>query len=209
MKIFKFGGASVKNAAGVKNILNVLRYTGHEKTLIVVSAMGKTTNALEQVVQSFFDNKEMYLQDLEKVKENHYCIIEDLFDGEKVEVNQKVTALFDGVLSFLRNTDIKEYSMIYDQVVSVGELVSSTIISKYMNREGMENSWLDARHCIKTDTYFRDANLYWNDTEAAIEKEVDGKSTIISQGFIGRAPNGLTTTLGREGSDYSLSLIHI
>ena len=152
MKIFKFGGASVKNAAGVKNILNVLHYTGYEKTLIVVSAMGKTTNALEQVVQSFFDNKEMYLQDLEKVKENHYCIIEDLFDGEKVEVNQKVTALFDGVLSFLRNTDIKEYSMIYDQVVSVGELVSSTIISKYMNREGMENCWLDALQCIKTDT---------------------------------------------------------
>ena len=206
MKIFKFGGASVKNAAGVKNILNVLHYTGYEKTLIVVSAMGKTTNALEQVVQSFFDNKEMYLQDLEKVKENHYCIIEDLFDGEKVEVNQKVTALFDGVLSFLRNTDIKEYSMIYDQVVSVGELVSSTIISKYMNREGMENSWLDARHCIKTDTYFRDANLNWNDTEIAIEKEVDGKSTIISQGFIGRAPNGLTTTLGREGSDYSAAI---
>ena len=206
MKIFKFGGASVKNAAGVKNILNVLRYTGHEKTLIVVSAMGKTTNALEQVVQSFFDNKEIYLKDLEQVKENHYCIIEDLFDGEKVEVNQKVTTLFDGVLSFLRNTDIKEYSIIYDQVVSVGELVSSTIISMYMNREGMENSWLDARECIKTDTYFRDANLYWNDTEAAIEKEVDGKSTIISQGFIGRAPNGLTTTLGREGSDYSAAI---
>ena len=168
MKIFKFGGASVKNAAGVKNILNVLHYTGYEKTLIVVSAMGKTTNALEQVVQSFFDNKEMYPQDLEQVKENHYRIIEDLFDYEKVDVNQKVTALFDAVLSFLRDTDIRDYSMIYDQVVSVGELVSSTIISKYMNREGMENSWLDARHCIKTDTYFRDANLNWNDTEICL-----------------------------------------
>ena len=121
MKIFKFGGASVKNAAGVKNILNVLRYTGHEKTLIVVSAMGKTTNALEQVVQSFFDNKEMYPQDLEQVRENHYRIIEDLFDYEKVDVNQKVTALFDAVLSFLRDTDIREYSMIYEQEVSVRE----------------------------------------------------------------------------------------
>ena len=206
MKIFKFGGASVKDAAGVKNILNVLRHTGYENTLIVVSAMGKTTNVLEQVVQSFFHNKDMYPQDLEQVKENHYSIIKDLFHDEKVEVTQKVNALFDGVLSFLRNTDIKEYSMIYDQVVSVGELVSTTIVSQYMNREGIENSWLDARQCIKTDAYFRDANLYWTDTEAAIEKEVDGRSTMISQGFIGTAPNGLTTTLGREGSDYSAAI---
>ena len=206
MKIFKFGGASVKDAVGVKNILNVLRHTGFENILIVVSAMGKTTNALEKVVQSHFKNKEMYPHDLERVRESHHRIIEDLFKDDKVEITQKVNALFDGVLSFLRKTDNGEYSMIYDQVVSVGELVSTTIISLYMKREGIENSWLDARLCIKTDAYFRDANLYWTDTEAAIGKEVDGKSTMISQGFIGSAPNGLTTTLGREGSDYSAAI---
>ncbi len=206
MKVFKFGGASVKDAAGVKNILRVLRHTGFKDTLIVVSAMGKTTNALEQVVHSFFENKEQFPQYMEKVREDHHRIIEELFESESAAINQKVNALFDGVLTFLNTTDIEEYSLVYDQVVSVGELVSTTIISAYMEREGMENTWLNARECIKTDAYFRDANLYWTDTEAAIQQAVNGKSTLISQGFIGSASNGLTTTLGREGSDYSAAI---
>ena len=206
MKVFKFGGASVKDAAGVKNILRVLRHTGFKDTLIVVSAMGKTTNALEQVVHSFFENKEQFPQNLQKVREDHHRIIEELFESESAVISQKVNALFDGVLTFLDTTNAQEYSLVYDQVVSVGELVSTTIISHYMNKEGMENHWLDARECIKTDAYFRDANLYWTDTEAAIQQAVNGKSTLISQGFIGSAPNGLTTTLGREGSDYSAAI---
>ncbi len=206
MKVFKFGGASVKDAAGVKNILRVLRHTGFKDTLIVVSAMGKTTNALERVVRSFFENKEQFPQDLQKVREDHHRIIEELFESENAVISQKVNALFDGVLTFLDTTDVQEYSLVYDQVVSVGELVSTTIISDYMEREGMENTWLDVRECIKTDAYFRDANLYWTDTEAAIQQAVNGKSTLISQGFIGSAPNGLTTTLGREGSDYSAAI---
>ena len=206
MKVFKFGGASVKDAVGVKNILRVLQHIGFKDTLIVVSAMGKTTNALEQVVHSFFENKQQYPQHLQKVKENHQRIIEDLFESENTEINQKVNILFDVVLTFLNNTDAKEYSLIYDQVVSLGELVSTTIISHYMNKEGMENHWLDARECIKTDAYFRDANLYWTDTEAAIQAKFNGKSTLISQGFIGGSSNGFTTTLGREGSDYSAAI---
>ena len=206
MKVFKFGGASVKDAAGVKNILGVLRHTGFKDTLIVVSAMGKTTNALEQVVHSFFENKEQFPQDLQKVREDHHRIIEDLFDSESAVISQRVNVLFDGVLTFLNTTDIKNYSLVYDQVVSVGELVSTTIISAYMDSEGMENTWLDARKCIKTDAYFRDANLYWTDTEAAIQQSVNGKNTLISQGFIGSTSNGLTTTLGREGSDYSAAI---
>ena len=206
MKVFKFGGASVKDAAGVKNILGVLRHTGFKDTLIVISAMGKTTNALEQVVHSFFENKEQFPQDLQKVREDHHRIIEDLFDSESAVISQRVNVLFDGVLTFLNTTDIKNYSLVYDQVVSVGELVSTTIISAYMDSEGMENTWLDARECIKTDAYFRDANLYWTDTEAAIQQSVNGKNTLISQGFIGSTSNGLTTTLGREGSDYSAAI---
>ena len=206
MKVFKFGGASVKDATGVKNILSVLKFTGFENTLIVVSAMGKTTNALEQVVHSFFENKEQFTQDLETVRENHHRIIEDLFKASNTEILLKVNALFDSVLTFLSTTDADEYSLIYDQVVSVGELVSTTIISHYMQQEGMKNTWLDARECIKTDAYFRDANLDWNDTETAIQKAAQGKSTLISQGFIGSSPNGLTTTLGREGSDYSAAI---
>ncbi len=207
MKVFKFGGASVKDAAGVKNILSVLQQTGSEETLIVVSAMGKTSNALEQVVHSFYENKAQFHQDLESVRKTHHRIIEELFKTKNIVITQKVNAFFDRVLAFLDSTYDEEYSLVYDQVVSLGELVSSTIISDYMRLEGMENSWLDARECIKTDAYFRDANLYWTDTEAAIlKKKVEGKSTMISQGFIGSAPNGLTTTLGREGSDYSAAI---
>ena len=206
MKVFKFGGASVKDAAGVKNILRVLRHTGFEDTLIVVSAMGKTTNALEQMVHSFFENKEQFPKDLEKVREDHYRIIEDLFELESGATKEKVYALFESVLTFLKATNSNDYSLVYDQVVSVGELVSTTIISDYMEREGIENTWLDARECIKTDAYFRDANLYWTDTEEAIKQAVNGKSTLISQGFIGSASNGLSTTLGREGSDYSAAI---
>ncbi len=206
MKVFKFGGASVKDAAGVKNIVRVLQHTGFKDTLIVVSAMGKTTNALEQVVQSFFENREQFPQYIEIVRQNHYSIIEDLFESENTDIKQKVNILFDGILSFLNTTDAKDHSLIYDQVVSVGELVSTTIISHYMNKEGMENHWLDARQCIKTDAYFRDANLYWTDTEAAIQDAVNGRGTFISQGFIASASNGLTSTLGREGSDYSAAI---
>ena len=206
MKIFKFGGASVKDANGVKNILNVLKHTGFDNTLIVVSAMGKTTNALERVVSSFFENKVQFSVDLELVRIQHHSIIKELYDAENKVITDKVNALFDGVLDFLKTTDSEDYSWVYDQVVSLGELVSTTIISDYMQSQDIDNTWLDARKCIKTDAYYRDANLYWTDTEAAIQKEVAGKRTLVSQGFIASAPNGDTTTLGREGSDYSAAI---
>lgn len=206
MKIFKFGGASVKDANGVKNILNVLKHTGFDNTLIVVSAMGKTTNALERVVFSFFENKAQFSADLELVRIQHHSIIKELYDAENKVITDKVNALFDGVLDFLKTTDSDDYSWVYDQVVSLGELVSTTIISDYMQSQDIDNTWLDARKCIKTDAYYRDANLYWTDTEAAIQKEVAGKRTLVSQGFIASAPNGDTTTLGREGSDYSAAI---
>lgn len=206
MKIFKFGGASVKDANGVKNILNVLKHTGFDNTLIVVSAMGKTTNALERVVSSFFENKVQFSVDLELVRIQHHSIIKELYDAENKVITDKVNTLFDGVLDFLKTTDSGDYSRVYDQVVSLGELVSTTIISDYMQSQNIDNTWLDARKCIKTDAYYRDANLYWTDTEAAIQKEVAGKRTLVSQGFIASAPNGDTTTLGREGSDYSAAI---
>ena len=206
MKIFKFGGASVKDANGVKNILNVLKHTGFDNTLIVVSAMGKTTNALERVVSSFFENKAQFSADLELVRIQHHSIIKELYDAENKVITDKVNTLFDGVLDFLKTTDSDDYSWVYDQVVSLGELVSTTIISDYMQSQDIDNTWLDARKCIKTDAYYRDANLYWTDTEAAIQKEVAGKRTLVSQGFIASAPNGDTTTLGREGSDYSAAI---
>ena len=206
MKIFKFGGASVKDADGVRNILSVLKYTGFKDTFIVVSAMGKTTNALEKVVHSYFENKEHLPKKFEVVRSNHHKIVEDLFTEDKALVIEKIDALFDKALSFLSGNAVHNYSLVYDQVVSIGELVSSTIISYYLRHEDIENTWLDARKCIKTDNYYRDANLNWEKTKTEILIMVKGKSTLISQGFIGSAPNGMTTTLGREGSDYSAAI---
>lgn len=206
MKVFKFGGASVKDADGVRNILSVLKHTGFDNTLIVVSAMGKTTNALEKVVHSYFENREQFHKKLEAVRSYHHQIIAGLLGKEKVLVTEKIDSLFDGALGFLFDNAVDNYSLVYDQVVSIGELVSSTIISYYMRHEDIENTWLDARKCVKTDTYYRDANLDWEKTKTKILTMVKGKSTLISQGFIGSAPNGMTTTLGREGSDYSAAI---
>ena len=206
MKIFKFGGASVKDADGVRNILSVLKHTGFDNTLIVVSAMGKTTNALENVVHSYFENKEQFPKKLEAVRSYHHQIIAGLFSDEKVLVTEKIDSLFDGASGFLFDNPVDNSSLVYDQVVSIGELVSSTIISYYMRHEDIENTWLDARKCVKTDTYYRDANLDWEKTKTEILTMVKGNSTLISQGFIGSAPNGMTTTLGREGSDYSAAI---
>lgn len=206
MKIFKFGGASVKDANGIINILSVLKHTGFDNTLIVVSAMGKTTNALEQVVHSYFDNKDQFPKNLEAIRSNHHQIIAELFHADKVLITEKIDFLFDEALSFLNENSVDNFSLVYDQVVSVGELVSTSIISHYMTNENLENAWLDARKCIKTDDYYRDANLDWEKSKTKIQKMVKGKSTLISQGFIGGAPNGMTTTLGREGSDYSAAI---
>ena len=206
MRIFKFGGASVRDAAGVINILSVLKHTGFSETLIVVSAMGKTTNALEKVVKNYFDETPRYLEYLEKIKQNHYQIIAELFQQDSAQTKENVDQLFEEIIIFLNNNNYEDYSLIYDQVVSLGELVSTTIISNYITSQGIKNRWLDARKCIKTDSYYRDANLDWEATQKSILKAADGNSTLISQGFIGSDSEGLTTTLGREGSDYSAAI---
>ena len=206
MRVFKFGGASVKDASGVINILTVLKHTGFSETFIVVSAMGKTTNALEEVVKNYFDGTGRYLEDLEKIKQNHYQIIAELFEQDSAQTKENINQLFEEIIVFLNNNNSKDYSLIYDQVVSLGELVSTTIISNYMTFQGIENRWLDARKSIKTDNYYRDANLDWEATQKLILKAAYGNSTLISQGFIGSDSEGLTTTLGREGSDYSAAI---
>ncbi len=206
MRVFKFGGASVRDAAGVINILSVLKHTGFSETLIVVSAMGKTTNALEKVVKNYFDETPRYLEYLEKIKQNHYQIIAELFQQDSAQTKENVDQLFEEIIIFLNNNNYEDYSLIYDQVVSLGELVSTTIISNYITSQGIENHWLDARKCIRTDSYYRDANLDWEATQKSILKAADGNSTLISQGFIGSDSEGLTTTLGREGSDYSAAI---
>ncbi len=205
MKIFKFGGASVKDADGVRTILQLLKTVGYKDTLIVVSAMGKTTNAMETVVDHYFNDSKALAQSLLEVKKQHLDIVQQLFQPQAA-VFGAVERLFESLQNFLTTNKSTHYSFVYDQVVSYGELLSTQIISHYFAAEGLQNQWLDARTCIKTDAYYRDANLDWEATTKAIQENSPNNTLVITQGFIASDDNNFTTTLGREGSDYSAAI---
>ena len=206
MRIFKFGGASVKDADGIHNMYRVLEQTGHENTLIVVSAMGKTTNALEKLIEVYFEDSQKTESQLNEVIDYHLGIMNEIFDHPNHEVYDEVKRRFDYLRTFLKNNKSPHYSFVYDQVVSTGELVSTTIINYYLNSKAISADWLDARECIQTDASYRDANVDWTRTEVAINGQVSPNRLYITQGFIGSDDNNFTTTLGREGSDYTAAI---
>jgi len=206
MQVFKFGGASVKDANGVKNLAKVLQKVGHKKTLIVVSAMGKTTNALELVIKNYFNNKKELQSSLQEVKKYHNAILLDLFENEQHPIFKTLSILFDELNAFLKSNKSPDYNFVYDQVIGYGELVSTRIISGYLNETGFQNDWLDVREFIKTDNYYRRANVHWEDTQALINKKFNTSILNITQGFLGSDKNNFTTTLGREGSDYTAAI---
>lgn len=207
MRVFKFGGASVKDALGVKNLVSVLEQVGHENTLIVISAMGKTTNAMEVVIGNYFNNQAELQSALQEVVKYHNQIIFDLFENEMHPVFNTVKALFDELKAFLKTNKSPDYNFVYDQVIGYGELVSTTIISAYLNEVGYKNNWIDVRQLIKTDDYYRRANVNWDQTQTNILTHVNTKQLNITQGFLGSDKNNFTTTLGREGSDYTAAII--
>ena len=207
MRVFKFGGASVKDALGVKNLVSVLEQVGHENTLIVISAMGKTTNAMEVVIGNYFNNQAELQSALQEVVKYHNQIIFDLFENEMHPVFNTVKTLFDELKAFLKTNKSPDYNFVYDQVIGYGELVSTTIISAYLNEVGYKNNWIDVRQLIKTDDYYRRANVNWDQTQTNILTHVNTKQLNITQGFLGSDKNNFTTTLGREGSDYTAAII--
>ena len=206
MRIFKFGGASVKDASSVKNVANVLQKVGYEDVLIIVSAMGKTTNALEAVVETYLNNPGQLKTALQELEAFHLNIVADLLGENKTPLVEKVRGLIQELATFFKHNKAPNYSFVYDQTVSFGELLSTTIIVDYLVSIGLPAKWLDARQCVKTDDYYRDANLDWELTQTKIKEQVKGAKLIVSQGFIGSDANNFTTTLGREGSDYSAAI---
>ncbi|WP_298116560.1 aspartate kinase [Flavobacterium sp.] len=206
MRIFKFGGASVKDANGVKNVFDVLQKVGHEDVLIVISAMGKTTNALEIVIKNYFEKSNEFHASLQEVRKYHNQILLDLFDDEEHDVFFAVNSHFADLEYFLRSNKSPNYNFVYDQVISFGEIVSTTIVSYYFNENGLKNNWIDVRNFIKTDATYRDANVDWEQTQKLISKGVKKKALNITQGFLGSDENNFTTTLGREGSDYTAAI---
>ncbi|WP_421808144.1 aspartate kinase [Flagellimonas sp.] len=207
MRVFKFGGASVKDADAVRNVVNVLKEVGYQDTLVVISAMGKMTNAMEKVVESYFNDKANVQSSLQEVVEYHHKIITDLFQNQNHPVYNRVKILFDEVRGFLAWNKSPKYGFVYDQVVCYGELLSSTIVSAYLNEVGISNQWLDVRTLIKTDTTNRDAQVLWDRTQAEVLSRADVSKLNITQGFLGSDDNNFTTTLGREGSDYSAAIL--
>lgn len=207
MKVFKFGGASVKDAQGVKNVVEVLQQVGYEETLMVVSAMGKTTNALENVIKHYFDKSNQLNAAIQEVKKYHYQIVLELFEDEDHEVYFDLNNHFADFEYFIRSNKSPNYNFVYDQIVSFGELFSTTIVSHYCNEKGLTNTWVDVRNIIKTDTTYRDATVDWEQTQKNCVKTIKKKGLFITQGFLGSDANGFTTTLGREGSDYTAAIM--
>ena len=203
MKVFKFGGASVKDASSVKNVGIVLKSEGFDNCLLVVSAMGKTTNELEVTIDKYI-KKEDYLAEISAIKDKHIQIANEIFDKDHL-VFQEIKNIFNGLEKFLAQNISKDYNFIYDQVVSLGELISSKILSLYLNEIGFSNEFLDARKYIKTDNNYRDGIVNWKKTEENISVLNNDKS-YVTQGFIASDYNEDTITLGREGSDYSAAI---
>ncbi|MCV9929276.1 aspartate kinase [Flavobacterium sp. LS1R49] len=206
MRVFKFGGASVKDAEGIRNVYDVLQKVGYEDVLLVVSAMGKTTNALEVVIKNYFEKSTELNSSVQEVKKYHNQILLDLFENEKQEVFTAVNALFSELEYFLAHNKSPNYNFVYDQIVSFGELISTTILSHFMNFMGIQTQWIDVRNFIKTNANYRDAEVDWELTQKNIGKNVKRKMLNITQGFLGADENNFTTTLGREGSDYTAAI---
>ena len=206
MQIFKFGGASVKDAAGVRNVAKILEKVGYAHSLIVISAMGKTTNALEVVVNNYFKAPAQLPESLQIIKDFHYQIIRELFSDENHPVYWKVDGLFAELSSFLERNKSPKHSFVYDQVIGFGELLSTTIISQYLNDNSIKNNWIDVRNLIKTDSNYRDAGINWEETQTNISNNINKSLLNITQGFLGSDANFFTTTLGREGSDYTAAI---
>jgi len=206
MRIFKFGGASVKDANGVKNVVKVLQHTGYKKTLIVVSAMGKTTNAMEHVIDCYFNKSEELTTAIQVVEKFHDTILTDLFETKAHSVFKTIASFFDDLKLFFKTNKSPDYNFVYDQVIGFGELISTSIISAYLNEINLENTWLDVRPLIKTDSYYRKGNVDWEKTVKQIKQAVSKDTLYITQGFLGSNDNNFTTTLGREGSDYTAAV---
>ncbi len=206
MQIFKFGGASVKDAEGVKNLIKVIETVGYDDTLIVVSAMGKTTNAIEKVIYNYFNNRKELQSSIQEVKKFHNAILLDLFENENHSVFNKISEFFNELSVFFDRNKSPDYNYVYDQVIGFGELISTTIISIYLTEVGIKNNWLDVRNLIKTDNYYRNAKVDWDKTQDIISNKVKKNILNITQGFLGSDSNNFTTTLGREGSDYTAAV---
>ena len=211
MKVYKFGGASINNIDRIKNTANIINTNKTGKLLVVISAMGKTTNALEKVVDAFWDNRQDdALKLFEQIKESHLNCLKYLVTVNWQEAENKLKDFFTEIEWMLHDKPVRTYDYYYDQVVCCGELFSTSLVSNYLLEQKVKVKWMDVRDIIRTDDNFRDAVIDWNFTEKKINENIrplfDEYDVVITQGFIGSTDENESTTLGREGSDYSAAI---
>ncbi len=209
MRVFKFGGASVKNAEAIRNVGTILNAFGGEEVLVVVSAMGKTTNALEALALAYFQNNQDKYTKFKEVKSFHDEIIKDLLNGKSVRAYDDIENLFIELECEIEGKPQIGFDQVYDQIVSYGEIFSSRILSTYLNEAGVKNRWMDAQNFIITDNTYREGKVNWNRTSHLIGSKllpIVKKQMVVTQGFIGKNQDNFTVTLGREGSDYSAAI---
>jgi aspartate kinase len=210
MLVFKFGGASVKSSGAVKNIVEILKRYKEEKIVVVVSAMGKTTNAIERIIEYFSTGKREELEEeFTKLKAYHQEIIEGLFGEKEDEVYKDMEDLFTEMSDRLASEPTLNYDYDYDQLIGYGELLSTTIISHFLNKSAIATRWMDIRRSLKTDHTWREAKVDWDLSSQLVNKHFvfNGERILITQGFLGSTTNGQTTSLGREGSDYTAAIL--
>lgn len=211
MKVFKFGGASVKDANAVKNVSSIISLFEGEKLTVVVSAMGKTTNKLEEVVEaSCKRNQKLYNELIDELHAFHMHILGELFPEKHFSVYNEVEDIFEKLRDRFNSPFPDNYSFEYDQVVSMGEVISSYIVAAYLFEQGHLASWADARKLIRTNSSYQEGEVDWKKTEELIQKrfvpEFENNNILVTQGFVGHTSEGFTTTLGREGSDYTAGI---
>ena len=211
MQVFKFGGASVNSVERVKNIASILKLYPGEKIMIILSAMGKTTNALEKVAEAFYaEKKEEALLLFEQVKQQHLTTAKYLLVANYLACEEQLLNFFTEAEWLLHDKPVREYDYYYDQIVCIGELLSTSIVSHYLNETGLKNHWVDVRDIFRTDDNFRDAAIDWVVTEERVNGQIvklfEDHNIVLTQGFIGATDENESTTLGREGSDFSAAV---
>lgn len=209
MKVFKFGGASIQSIEGIKNTAAIIQSYSHEKLFIIISAMGKTTNALEKVNEAFFaGDNETALTLFENIKTEHNTVAKQL--GILPNAELIIKDIYTEIEWLLHDKPVRDFDYYYDQIVCSGELLSTAIVSSYLQQNNCPNKWIDVRDIFRTDDNFREATIDWNFTQAKVEAEIkplfDSYNVVITQGFIGATDENESTTLGREGSDYSAAI---
>jgi len=207
MKVYKFGGASVKDSNAIKNVVEILKQKADKQLIIVISAMGKITNAFEKLLNAYFEHQD-FTNEINDIKKYHYTIIDELFEKEH-KIYAEVDKMFCNIEDKLQTEPSLNYGFEYDQIIPFGELISTKIVSSYFNECNLKNKWLDFRKYLKTDSNNREANINWELSNKFIVKQLNFKDTniYVIQGFIGSDSNNLPTTLGREGSDFTASVV--